>query len=48
LGIPLTAIAVSFGSHRLAGLLVIWIAIAAINIAYAMRFRPPPAPPGRR
>ncbi len=43
LGIPLTAIAVSSGSHPTGiwGLLVVWIAIAAINIGYALRLRPP-------
>jgi hypothetical protein len=41
-GIPLSAIAVAAGAHPagLAGLLVVWIAIAVINIAYAVR-RPP-------
>jgi hypothetical protein len=44
LGIPLTAITVTAGSHPagIAGLLVVWAAIAAINIAYAVRLRPPP------
>jgi hypothetical protein len=48
LGIPISAIAVGAGSHPagLLGLLVVWIAIAAINIAYNVsytaRFRPPP------
>ena len=39
LGIPLSAIAVAVGSHPagLSGLLVVWIAIAVINIAYAVR-----------
>lgn len=43
LGIPISAIAVSAGSHPAGiwGLLVVWIAIAAINIGYAMRLRPP-------
>jgi hypothetical protein len=43
LGIPLTAIAVAAGSHPagFAGLLVIWIAIAAINLGYAAKMRPP-------
>jgi hypothetical protein len=38
-GIPLTAIAVAAGKHPagLWGLLVVWAAIAAINIAYAVR-----------
>ncbi len=37
LGIPLSAIAVAAGSHPpgFAGLLVIWIAIAVINVAYS-------------
>ena len=44
LGVPLSAIVVAAGRHPagLAGLLVVWIAIAVINIAYAIR-RPPPA-----
>lgn len=39
LGIPLSAIAVAAGTHPagLWGLLVVWIAIAVINIAYATR-----------
>ncbi len=39
LGIPLTAIAVAAGSNPtgFAGLLVIWIAIAVINVAWARR-----------
>jgi hypothetical protein len=43
LGIPLSAIAVSAGSHPvgLSGLLVIWLAITAINVAYSLRTRPP-------
>jgi hypothetical protein len=38
-GIPLTAIAVAAGQQPtgFAGLLVIWVAIAVINIAYARR-----------
>jgi hypothetical protein len=41
-GIPLSGIAVAAGAHPagLAGLLVVWIAIAVINVAYAVR-RPP-------
>jgi hypothetical protein len=39
LGIPLTAIAASMSG--LAGLLVVWIGITAINIAYAFQARPP-------
>jgi hypothetical protein len=44
LGIPLTAIVLAAGSHPagLAGLLVVWAAIVAINLAYAARLRPPP------
>ena len=39
LGIPITAIVLSVGSHPagLAGLLIVWAAIAAINIAYSVR-----------
>jgi hypothetical protein len=39
LGIPISAIAA--GTTGFWGLLVVWIAIAAINIGYAMRLRPP-------
>jgi hypothetical protein len=48
LGIPLSAIAVAAGQHPAGfmGLVVVWIAIAAINIAYnvsySARFREPP------
>jgi len=48
LGIPISAIAVAAGTHPvgLMGLLVVWIAIAAINIAYnvsyAVRSQHPP------
>jgi hypothetical protein len=48
LGIPLSAIAVAAGSSPVGfkGLMVIWIAIAVINIAYnvsySARFRQPP------
>jgi hypothetical protein len=47
LGIPLTAIVLAAGSHPagLAGLLIVWAAIVAINVAYTIRLRPPP--PGR-
>lgn len=47
LGIPLTAIVLAAGSHPagLAGLLIVWAAIVAINVAFAIRLRPPP--PGR-
>ena len=43
LGIPLSAIAVAAGTHPAGffGLLVVWIAIAAINLGYASRLRPP-------
>jgi len=45
LGIPVSAIVVSAGSHPVGfmGLLVVWLAIAAINVAYAIRSRPPRA-----
>ena len=39
LGIPISGIAA--GTAGFWGLLVVWIAIAAINIGYAMRLRPP-------
>jgi hypothetical protein len=41
-GIPLTAIAASAGSHPvgLVGVLVIWLALVAINVAYALSRRP--------
>ncbi len=48
LGIPISAIAVAAGTHPAGfmGLLVVWIAIAAINIAYnasySARWRQPP------
>jgi hypothetical protein len=43
LGIPLSAITLSVGAHPagFAGLLVVWIAIAAINLGYAAKLRPP-------
>jgi len=43
LGIPITAIVVAAGSHPVgfAGLLVVWIAIAVINLGYADKIRPP-------
>lgn len=43
LGIPVSAIAVAAGAHPagLWGLIVVWIAIAAINLGYAARLRPP-------
>ena len=43
LGIPASAIAVAAGSHPAGiwGLLVVWIAIAVINLGYAARLRPP-------
>jgi hypothetical protein len=44
LGIPITAIAASAGSHPagFAGVLVVWLAIALINVAYAFYSRPGP------
>ncbi len=44
LGIPLTAIVLAVGSHPagIAGLLIVWIAIVAINVAYGSTFRQPP------
>jgi len=41
-GIPLTAIAVAAGTHPvgIGGVVVIWIAIAVINVAYARRNQP--------
>ena len=46
LGIPITAIVVAAGAHPVgfAGLLVVWIAIAVINVAYAAKLRPPGDP----
>src|SRR6266568_4584070 len=43
LGIPVSAIAVAAGSHPAGiwGLVVVWIAIAVINLGYAARLRPP-------
>jgi len=43
LGIPITAIVVAAGTHPVgfAGLLVVWIAIAVINMSYAAKLRPP-------
>lgn len=42
-GIPLSGIAVAAGSNPtgLAGLVVIWLAIAVINVAYCLHLRPP-------
>jgi hypothetical protein len=42
--IPLSAIAVAAGAHPAGfwGLLVVWGAIVAINVAYISRFRMPP------
>jgi CRP-like cAMP-binding protein len=47
-GIPLTALTVTAGTHPvgIGGLLVVWLAIAVINVAYSMHLRPPP--PSRR
>lgn len=43
LGIPLSGIAVAAGTNPvgLAGLVVIWLAIAVINVAYSLTIRPP-------
>lgn len=42
LGIPLSGISVALApSAQLTGLVVIWLAIAVINIAYAISLRPP-------
>ena len=45
LGVPLTALTVTAGTHPvgIAGLLVVWLAIAVINVAYSMHLRPPPS-----
>jgi hypothetical protein len=41
LGIPLTAIVISYGfTLGLIGVLIIWLAIATINVAYAISSRP--------
>jgi hypothetical protein len=50
LGIPITAIVVAAGTHPVgfAGLLVVWIAIAVINVAYAGKLRPPGDSGGHR
>jgi hypothetical protein len=42
LGIPITAIVTAAGSHPTGiwGLLVVWIAIATINVAYSLHNRP--------
>ena len=43
LGIPISGIAVAAGTNPAGfwGLLVVWIAIAVINVAYAAKLRPP-------
>ena len=43
LGIPISAIAVAAGSHPAGiwGLIVVWVAIAVINLGYAAKRRPP-------
>lgn len=46
-GIPISAI-VAYSPAHLAGLLVVWAAIAVINVAYAIRFGGPRPPPGHR
>ncbi len=45
--IPLSAIAVAAGEHPAGfwGLLVVWAAIVAINVAYISRPKPPPNEP---
>jgi hypothetical protein len=51
LGIPISAIVVAAGTHPagLMGLLVVWIAIAAINVAYYAGYAVRSGqPPGRR
>jgi len=51
LGIPLSAIALGVGSQSAGGivaLVVIWIAITAINLSYTLGNRPPQPPYGRR
>ena len=48
LGIPLSAIALGVGSHSTSGivaLVVIWISITAIKLAYSLGGRPPPGRP---
>src|SRR5262249_59024137 len=44
LGIPISGIVVAAGSHPagISGVLVVWVAIAAVNHAGATRLRPPP------
>jgi hypothetical protein len=43
LGIPITALVVAAGAHPVGfwGLVVVWVAIAVINAAYADKLRPP-------
>ncbi len=50
LGIPLTGIVATGGDHPvgLIGVLIIWLAIAIINVAYAISARPPGPPPLKR
>jgi hypothetical protein len=50
LGIPISAIVVAAGTHPagLLGLLVVWIAITAINIAYNVSYAAVRQPPDRR
>jgi hypothetical protein len=51
LGIPISAVAVGAGTHPAGflGLLVVWIAITAINIAYNVSYAArSQQPPGRR
>jgi uncharacterized membrane protein len=50
LGIPISAIVLAVGPHPagLLGLLVVWIAITAINIAYNASYAAVRQPPDRR
>jgi hypothetical protein len=43
LGIPLTAIVMGVGTTTtgLVGLIIVWVAIVAINVTHAVRYRPP-------
>ena len=50
LGIPLTGIVASSGDHPVGfiGVLIIWLAIAIINVAYAISSRPAGSSPLKR
>jgi hypothetical protein len=39
-GIPLTAITLAVGSTGISGLIVVWLAISIINVAYCLSYRP--------